>query len=288
MSESGSTYEGGLDPPRLSAPRERRDEIEEFVRDVVDDAGVDGVVVNLSGGIDSSVTVTLAAEALGCDRVTGLVLPAAGTPQRDVDDAIRLAEELVVDYHVLDLQPIVDRFLAVLLDGTGAVRDAGTPTAVGSADALQRERGNLAARARMATAYFEANRTNRLVLGTGNRPELALGYFTKYGDGGVDALPLGDLYKTQVRDLARVLDVPETIVEKPPTAGLWEGQTDEAELGAPYPLVDAILEQLLDRDRDVDETATALGLERDRVATVATRVATNAHKRAVPPAPGDR
>lgn len=278
----------GIEPPRLAAPDERRRSLEEFVRGVVDDADATGVVVNLSGGIDSSVTASLAVEALGSEHVTGLVLPATPTPTTDVDDAIHLAEELVIDYRVIDLQPIVERFMALLQDREGDIRgDSGGADTVPD-DERRAAVGNLSARARMAVAYFEANVSERLVLGTGNRTELELGYFTKYGDGGVDALPIGNLYKTQVRDLATVLDVPDHIVEKPPTAGLWDGQTDEAELGATYPVIDAVLHGLLDAEDTAEVVADELGLDGGFVDRIATLVDRSDHKRRMPPRPGDR
>lgn len=284
---STTPNEPDIDPPRLEAPTDRRRAIERFVQSVVDDAGADGVVVNLSGGIDSSVTATLAVEALGSSRVTGLVLPADPTPNEDVDDAIHLAEELVVDYRVVDVQPIVDR-CSVLLQDDGGVADAAPDLDPSITERDRQEAvGNLAARVRMGLAYFHANLTDRLVLGTGNRTELALGYFTKYGDGGVDALPLGELYKTQVRHLARTLDVPDRIVEKPPTAGLWEGQTDEGELGAPYAVVDAVLETLTERDRSTTEAATELGLDPALVEAIANRFEESRHKRRLPPTPDE-
>lgn len=139
----------------------------------------------------------------------------------------------------------------------------------------------------MALAYFHANLADRLVLGPGNRTELELGYFTKYGDGGVDALPLGDLYKTQVRDLAKELAVPDRIVEKPPTAGLWDGQTDEGELGTSYAVTDAILRDLNERGQTIAATATELGLDASVVDQIATRVSTSQHKRRMPPIPSE-
>lgn len=288
--EESRTVPGDADiePPRLETPEQRRRSLERFVQEIVEDASATGVVVNLSGGIDSSVTASLAVEALGSDRVTGLVLPATPTPTTDVDHAIHLAEELVIDYRVMDLQPIVERFTAILQDETGTVR-AASASSPDPPESVRREAvGNLAARARMAVAYYQANVTDRLVLGTGNRTELLLGYFTKYGDGGVDALPIGGLYKTQVRDLAGVLAVPDDIIEKAPTAGLWEGQTDEDELGAPYPLIDAVLHDLIDRNRTVEDIAGRLGIDRSIVDGIADRVERNEHKRTMPPTPVDR
>jgi NAD+ synthase len=265
----------------------------EFIRGVVDESGTDGVVVALSGGIDSTTVATLAVEALGTEAVFGLVLPTDASSGTNMADAKRVVGDLGIDYRSLDLKPLLDQFSEMMHSKyvlTTSRADQGRtrvfePTAPAEKSSLTTARGNATARLRMAAAYYEANTTNRLVLGTGNRTELLLGYFTKYGDGGVDLLPLGDLYKTTVRELARHLGVSERIVEKPPTAGLWSGQTDEAELGAAYPTIDAVLELLVDEGRTIQETADALDLERSLVEKFATMYEESAHKRNPPPTP---
>lgn len=280
----------------LSNLEARTRELCTFVRDVVDDAGADGVVVGLSGGIDSTVSAHLAVEALGSDNVYGLILPAEATSERNESDARHVAEELVIDHRVIEIQPVLDTLLATITrEVRESSRRAGESVsryvAVDPVDERANFRGatgNAAARLRMLVTYFEANTTNRLVLGTGNRSELLLGYFTKYGDGGVDCLPIGDLYKTQVRALARHLGVRDRIVEKPPTAGLWRGQTDQSELGAPYEVIDEILVRLVDEGRSVAATADALECDPELVRAVADRHERTAHKRRLPPTPATR
>lgn len=282
----------GIAAPHLENAETTKREITEFIRESVAGAGAEGVVVNLSGGIDSTVSATLAVEALGSDHVYGLVLPANANQKDNIDDARQVAEELVIDHRVIDVQPLLDRFVrAMTSESRETTRDpaSGTTQMIIAPDE-SRERyeaavGNAAARLRMMSAYFEANTTSRLVLGTGNRTELLLGYFTKYGDGGVDLLPIGDLYKTEVRDLARHLDIRDTIVEKEPTVGLWVGQADEAELGASYGTIDAILYHVVDEGRRVQEVATALDTEPDRVRSYVEMYDRAAHKRAPPPTP---
>lgn len=137
----------------------------------------------------------------------------------------------------------------------------------------------------MMVAYFEANVSNRLVLGTGNRTELLLGYFTKYGDGATDLLPIGDLYKTQVRAVARPLDVSESIIEKQPTAGLWDGQSNESELGAPYETIDTILRYVIDEEWAVERLATELAVDTEQIERFRRMYRTAAHKRQMPPTP---
>ncbi|MFB6094399.1 MAG: NAD+ synthase [Halanaeroarchaeum sp.] len=275
--------------PGLDDPDDVADTIQAFLGRHVGAANANGVVVNLSGGIDSTTAATLAVEALGNAAVEGLVLPASATPDGDVDDAIRVAERLAIDYRVIDVQPIVDAFVGQLgsdhASGSAVETDPSDPE---SDDDRRAAIGNVAARARMTVAYFEANRADRLVVGTGNRSELLLGYFTKYGDGGVDLLPIGDLYKTQVRDLATELGVAESIVRKEPTAGLWEGQSDADEIGAPYETVDAILRLAVDRGVGSAAIADVVDRPMDFVDELLARVDATAHKRRQPPTPGLR
>lgn len=264
-----------------------------FIRSAVDDAGVQGVVVALSGGIDSTTTATLAVEALGKRSVNGLVLPSETSDESNIDDAQRAAFDLGIDFRTVDIQPVVDavtetmRFdhwfqRAVADGGPGSGRARNSTDSHGE---YKRAVGNATARARMLATYFEANLHDRLVLGTGNRTELSLGYFTKYGDGGADILPLGDLYKTEVRRLAEHLDVPERIIDKQPTAGLWDGQTDSDELGASYGTIDAILRKLLDEGCSVSQIAAELGVEENLVVRFAEMYRDAAHKRGTPPTP---
>lgn len=283
------------DPPALADPRAVADRLQGFIQRSVSSAGADGVVVNLSGGIDSSLSATLATRALGSDRVTGLILPTDANRDRNIDDARRLAEELVIDYRVIEIQELLDTFVKTVSSET---REApgnpldnrrGTMTVpVKHRDDFTEAVGNVAARLRMVIAYFEANTTNALVLGTGNRTEFLLGYFTKYGDGGVDILPIGELFKTEVRQLARALDIREALVTKEPTAGLWAGQADEVELGAPYEELDTILWNLEEVGADIDTIAETTGTDVETIEQFRRMVADASHKRQMPPTPDVR
>jgi len=277
MSGSGP----GLDP-RLSTEElaTTRDHIVEFIRDQVTAAGVDGAVMGLSGGIDSTLTAYLTVEALGADGLHGLVLPATVSREENMGDAEAVAQELGIDYDVVAVDPIVE----VVLDAAPNIDS----DVIGSADPADHVPvGNVRARARTVLNYLIANREAALVIGTGNRTEAQVGYFTKYGDGAVDCHPIGDLYKRQVRQLASHVGVPERIIEKPPTAGLWTGQTDEGELGLAYDTLDAILALTVDGPLSPTATARQLdGVSEADVEHVLQLHRRSGHKRAVPPSPG--
>ena len=199
-------------------------------------AGAHGYVFGLSGGIDSAVVAKLCQMAFP-QRVLGVMLPCYSHPQ-DEEDARLVANAFSIPVARVDLEPAFDALTDSL---THAVK--GLPTHVDSVDIKQQlPEANVKPRLRMASLYFIANSMNYLVAGTGNKSELTLGYFTKYGDGGVDVLPIGGLVKSEVRALARELGVPEPVITKPPTAGLWVGQTDEAEMGFSYDTLELYLE----------------------------------------------
>jgi NAD+ synthase len=166
----------------------RREHIVEFIESVVEDAGAEGAVLGLSGGIDSTLTAHLAVEALGTEGLHGLLMPSESNPEADKTDAERVAENLGIEYDVIDINPIVDSFVEAAPDYAADDRMA---------------LGNVRVRTRGVLNYFIANAESRVVLGTGNRSEAATGYFTKYGDQAVDCNPIGNLYKCQVRQLAR-------------------------------------------------------------------------------------
>ncbi|NIX24552.1 MAG: NAD+ synthase [Actinobacteria bacterium] len=249
-----------------------------FIGDQVAAAGADGAVVALSGGIDSTLTAHLTVEALGADRVHGLVLPAAVNREENMSDAERVAEDLGIDYDVVPVDPIVEAVLE-------AAPGIGPEATDGEAERVAV--GNVRARTRTVLNYLVANHESALVIGTGNRTEALVGYFTKYGDGAVDCHPIGDLYKQQVRQLAAHVGVPERLVEKTPTAGLWADQTDEAELGLDYDTLDAILALAVDGPLSPSAAAAELdGVDEADVERILELHRASAHKRAAPPSPG--
>lgn len=223
----------------------------------VREAGSAGALVNLSGGLDSAVVAALIVR--GCPgRAQGLILPCESSP-KDVEDALTVAAAVGLPVKVVDLTPVYAALLAALQAG-------GIGPAPGSLAAA-----NSKARLRMISAYAVANLAGYLVVGTGNKAELTVGYFTKYGDGGVDIQPLANLVKGQVRELAVLLGVPQAVLDKPPSAGLWEGQTDEGELGMTY--------------SDLDRYLLGGTVPADVQAAIEARRRASEHKRRLPDAP---
>jgi len=199
------------------------DAISKWIKVQVEQAGAEGVVVGLSGGLDSAVVAALAKRSLR-DEVLGLLLP-CHSQKEDEEDANIVASHLQLETCTVDLNSTYDSLIAIL------------PSADKNTTA------NIKPRLRMICLYYFASSKNYLVAGTGNKSEISVGYFTKYGDGGTDILPLGDLFKYQVIEIAKKLSLPEAIINKPPSAGLWPGQTDEGELKITYEQLDqAILD----------------------------------------------
>ena len=280
MSESSSVERAGepLDLSLSAAELERhREHVVAFIRNQLDAAGVEEAVLGLSGGIDSTTTAYLAVEALGADSVHGLVLPSEVNRDRNMSDAERVAETLGISYDVIEIEPIVDAMLAAV---PSVDADADT-----SSDPLKTAVGNLRVRTRAVLNYFAANRRQALVLGTGNRSEALVGYFTKYGDGAVDCHPIANLYKQQVRQLAKHLGVEDDLAEKTASAEMWSGQTDEEELGVDYDTLDSILALHVDGPLSTSATVRTLDVDEDLVEHVRHLYERSAHKRQVPPGP---
>lgn len=232
-------------------PAEEVERIVRWIEEQVKKAQAQGLVFGMSGGIDSSVVAVLAQRACG-KNILGLIMPCYSNPE-DLEDAKMVAETFGIPYQVVPLEKPFDAFLAIL-------GEKHNPKALPQA--------NLKPRLRMCTLYFFANKLNYLVCGSGNRSELTVGYFTKYGDGGVDIAPLAHLTKKEVREIAAFLGIPERIIAKPPSAGLWPGQTDEGEMGLTYEVLDRFL--LGDTVQEPDRT---------KILSLAEK---SAHKRGLP------
>jgi NAD+ synthase len=236
-------------------------EVQEWIDDYCKSAKADGIVVGISGGIDSAVTSALCSKAIGKDAVLGLGLPCLSNP-KDLSDAKLFAAQLGIEFITFDLTSVYEEIMKITAND---IESNNLATA------------NLKARLRMATWYFTAqSKGNYLIGGTGNRTELAIGYFTKYGDGGVDFEPIGGLYKCEVREIAKKLNIPEEIINKPPSAGLWEGQTDEDEIGMTYDIMDEIIYR-------IDHNLSLNDIDKKDVEKVKERMNTSKHKNNMPP-----
>lgn len=231
-------------------------QVSDWIRMQVEGAGLSGVVLGLSGGIDSAVVSGLCARAVGKENVLGIIMPAHSDPD-DAEHAKLAAETWGIEHHTIDLSGIFDQFLEILPPGSKLAE------------------ANIKPRLRMITLYHHANTLNRMVVGTGNKSELMIGYYTKYGDGGVDLLPIAGLLKSQVREVAREIGVPDVIIDRPPSAGLWEGQTDENEMGLTY--------EELDRALTAMESGDTGSIDPDVLEKVQAMHKGSEHKRRLPP-----
>ncbi len=272
--------------------------IEHFLLENLEGSGKAGYVLGLSGGLDSSVVAVLAARALygrGKGSLTALIIPHSSiTPSSDVNDAIRLAESLNIRYSVIEMEDIHSLFVERLyyIRGNGVVKGREREEERGREEDGSKSSsyeiksriasGNLLARLRMCTLYYYANANDCLVLGTSDRSELMIGYYTKYGDGAADILPIADLYKVQVRALASYLQIDDAIIRKRSGPMLWKGHYAEQELGMSYEEIDSILYCLIDLKSSVKDTASMLGIEEERIKSVIRLVRSSRHKRAPP------
>jgi NAD+ synthase len=252
-------------PPELAIDtRVARRVIAEFIRGQLRQAGFERTVLGLSGGIDSALVAYLTAEAIGADRLLCVLMPYRTSSPASRDDAEQVVARLGTASEVVDISAMVDGYF-------GAESDASTL-----------RRGNFMARMRMAVLYDRSVTWGGLVVGTGNKTESLIGYTTLFGDSACAFNPIGDLYKSQVRQLAQDIGVPEAIIRKAPSADLWPGQTDEVEANFTYPQLDRLLYWRIDKRRSVEEVV-ALGFDRELVERVDRMVASSEFKRQVPP-----
>jgi NAD+ synthase len=238
--------------------------IGQFIRGQLDQAGFERAVLGLSGGIDSALVAHLVAEAIGADRLLCVLMPYRSSSPASRADAEEVVTRLGAASELVDISPMVDAFYA------------------SDPEASALRRGNFMARQRMAVLYDRSVTWGGLVVGTGNKTESLIGYTTLFGDAACAFNPIGDLYKSQVRQLAAAMGVPETIIRKAPSADLWPGQTDEAEAGFSYPVLDRILYWRIDRRRTDAEMAD-LGFDPELVRRVDRMIASSEFKRQVPP-----
>jgi NAD+ synthase len=244
--------------------------IRRFIKEYVENAEADGIVLGMSGGIDSSTVAAISSLSIGGDRVTGLMLPEKETyNSKDIDDAKVVAEKFGLKTTVCDITPALKGFYKTIpiFDQTEKLC-----------------KGNIKARTRMIYLYYYANKFNRIVCGSSDKSETMMGYFTKWGDIAADISPLMDLYKTQVRKLAEHIGIPPELSAKPSTPALWPNQLAETELGIKYEILDLILYGL-ERFMTTEEIAQQVSVEKPLVEKVKSRWLAVEHKRRLPLAP---
>jgi len=241
--------------------------IETFTRSKTDEAKASGVAIGMSGGLDSTLVAHMSVRALGKDRVLGVMMPEKGSDPKDLEHGLLVAKKFGIEHMVVDITGSIQSFQEILPKLTTQLTAA-----------------NVKARCRMIVLYMIANSTGRLVMGCSNKTELMVGYFTKFGDGAADYLPIGDLYKTQVRELAKRVGVDVEILMKPPSAGLWKGQTDEGEMGITYDVLDQILYGL-ETGTPSEKIAQEIGCEISIIKEIEQKMRASVHKRRLPQIP---
>jgi NAD+ synthase len=268
---TGSLARAGEPAPLFELPDEvaidtdvARKVIAAFIRGQLRQAGFERAVLGLSGGIDSGLVAYLVAEAIGAERLLCVLMPYRTSSPASRADAESVVAALGCASEVVDITPMVDGFFG------------------DEADVTPLRRGNFAARQRMAVLYDRSVTWGGLVVGTGNKTESLIGYTTIFGDAACAFNPIGDLYKSQVRQLAAAMGVPEAIIRKAPSADLWPGQTDEGEAGFSYPQLDRLLYWRIDKRRSIEELV-AMGFEASLIERVDRMIATSEFKRQVPP-----
>jgi NAD+ synthase len=247
------------------------DKVHRFLQNKLEETGAEGYVLGISGGLDSAVGAKLAVDAVGSENVYGWVMPGKPSDPENMEDARQLCDSLDLNYREADIEEVVNDFTKKAPISTGEVTE-----------------GNIRARVRMVYEYTDANENDLLVLGAGNKTEIKIGYFTKYGDGAVDVRPIADLYKTEVKELAEHIGLDQKFIEKQPTAGLWEGQTDEGELGATYSKIDTIMKHIIETDLDIEEISDKTGIQESEVERFKKMYEKSKHKRQQPPSPSLR
>jgi NAD+ synthase len=241
--------------------------IREFIRGQLAQTGFERLILALSGGVDSALVAYLAVEAIGADNLLCVMLPYRTSSPESLADAQDVISRLGCASRTIDISAIVDGYLQTSIPGE---------------EVSNLRRGNLAARARMMAIYDQSVPWNGLVIGTGNKTEALLGYTTHYGDNAFAFDPIGDLYKSQVRQISEAMGVPDSILNKPPSADLWPGQTDEKEIGLPYEELDRLLYWMVDKRRTTDQLVE-MGFDAPAIERTQRMIARSEFKRQVPP-----
>lgn len=234
--------------------------IEDFLTTQVEKSKTNGIILGLSGGIDSSVITFLCSRVLK-EKTLALLLPNSKiSPKEETEDALKIIDDLGIDYKLLDIHPIILEYSKYLEPNDRAL-------------------GNLSARVRANLLYYYANSKNLLVVGSSDKSEFLIGYFTKFGDGSADILPIVSLYKTQVREIAKFLGVPKNVIEKKSSPNLWKGHFAEEEIGVSYEEIDLILYCLIEKKLSIEDTVKTAGIEKNIVEKINHMYKTSKHKR---------
>lgn len=241
-----------------------------FIKEFLKNNGFNKIVVGLSGGIDSAVSAALAVRAVGKDNVFGFMLPYRTSSDASFNDAKLVAESLNISYKKIDISSMVDGYFHDYEEDADILR-----------------RGNAMARSRMIVLFDQSSKHNALVIGTGNKTELYVGYCTQYGDSACAFEPIGHLYKTEVKEMAKILGIPEPVITKKPTADLWEAQTDEEELGITYDLLDETIYQKFELKLSSEEMIEN-GITKEVQMKVQKLYDRSEFKRNMPPIPKER
>lgn len=240
------------------------EKIKRFISSRLDKSGLAGFVIGLSGGIDSALSATLAVEAIGKGKVLGIIMPYQTSSDNSEKDAMELIKKTGIEYRKVDISPMINAYYDKI-DENNRLRA-----------------GNKMARERMSILFDITYETGRLVLGTGNRTEICLGYTTWYGDSACSINPIGELYKTEVRQMSKTLGIPNQIINKAPSADLWAGQTDEVEIGVLYEQIDLILGSIIDDGIRSKSELNNLGYNENDIRQVITLLNKNGFKRSLP------
>ena len=242
-----------------------QEKIESFLVQEISQRESSGVIFGLSGGIDSAVIAVLCASSLK-EKTLALIMPDSKvTPKKDTEDALKLVDKLGIEYKLIDINAVHKEYSKYIEPNPLAL-------------------GNLRARIRANILYYYANAKNYLVLGSGDKSEFLIGYFTKYGDGAADLMPIVSLYKTQIKEFAKFLGVPSSIISKKSSPSLWEGHLAESELGSSYEEIDAVLHCTVDNNLSLQDTASFTGIEPSIVEKIHKLYKKNEHKRITPKA----
>lgn len=266
-----------IELPKLN-PDKTKDKITDFIKKMKLESNVKRIVIGLSGGLDSTVVAYLLKEAIGSENILGIHMNSSTTPNEDKIHSRLIAENLNIEYIEIAIDELSNDFIKIFTNPKFEIENI---------ESKKIAKGNLTARIRMSILYYYANLNNFIVVGTSNRSELLIGYFTKYGDGAADILPIANIYKSQLKKLAIEWNIPEEIIKKPPRAGLWEEQTDEGEIGFSYEVLDKMLYLIIDKRLDNDSISKEMNISTKEINRIRDKVKNNKHKLQFPPSPLD-